>query len=72
MENHYSGYMLLNDIKNINRHSNFSVFILSFKFKLLIDNHLKKEIIKELKKEITDLGGTPVKKHLLSSSKMDR
>ena len=49
----------------------FSVFILcvsSVNYSYA-DNHLsKKEIVKELKKEITDLGGTPVKrKHLLSS-----
>lgn len=49
----------------------FSVFILSVSSLnySYADNHLsKKEIVKELKKEITDLGGTPVKrKHLLSS-----
>ena len=49
----------------------FSVFVLSISSLnySYADNHLsKKEIIKELKKEITDLGGTPVKrKHLLSS-----
>ena len=49
----------------------FSVFILSISSLnySYADNHLsKKEIIKELKKEITDLGGTPVKrKHILSS-----
>ena len=49
----------------------FSVFILSISSLNYsrADNHLsKKEIIKELKKEITDLGGKPVKrKHLLSS-----
>lgn len=49
----------------------FSVFLLcisSVNYSYA-DNHLsKKEIVKELKKEITDLGGTPVKrKHLLSS-----
>ena len=48
----------------------FSVFILSISSLnySYADNHLsKKEIIKELKKEITDLGGKPVKrKHLLS------
>lgn len=49
----------------------FSVFIIcisSVNYSYA-DNHLsKKEIVKELKKEITDLGGTPVKrKHLLSS-----
>jgi chromosome segregation ATPase len=49
----------------------FSVFILcvsSVNYSYA-DNHLsKKEIVKELKKEITNLGGSPVKrKHLLSS-----
>ena len=49
----------------------FSVFILcvsSVNYSYA-DNHLsKKEIVQELKKEITNLGGTPVKrKHLLSS-----
>jgi DNA repair exonuclease SbcCD ATPase subunit len=49
----------------------FSVFILSVSSVnySYADNHLsKKEIVKELKKEINNLGGTPVKrKHLLSS-----